>query len=233
VPLRIALKLNDNLVVETNIARLRVGGTLSLEGSTAEPILFGTVESQEGRITFRKHRFTVVSAAARFTDPRRIYPILDVTAATRIRTYDVTMRVSGPPEELLVRLSSTPPLDQEDLLTLVTLGATRSEIGSSAAGIVAAEAAQLLVEDLVGVRSSSIGLDRIELGTVGGQGQEQLRVGARLTEDVKVIYAQGLAGDSRRVLRIEYQVIGPLFLAGEQDFQGGYGGDLLLRLRMR
>jgi len=35
------------------------------------------------------------------------------------------------------------------------------------------------------------------------------------------------------VLRIEYQVIGPVLLSGEQDFQGGFGGDVLIRLRFR
>ena len=28
-------------------------------------------------------------------------------------------------------------------------------------------------------------------------------------------------------------IIGPLFLAGEQDFQGGVGGDVLVRFRFR
>jgi len=42
-----------------------------------------------------------------------------------------------------------------------------------------------------------------------------------------------VVGASKRVLRIEYQVIGPVLLSGEQDFQGGVGGDVLIRLRFR
>jgi hypothetical protein len=32
---------------------------------------------------------------------------------------------------------------------------------------------------------------------------------------------------------VEYQLLGPLLLAGEQDFRGGYGADVVLRLRFR
>ena len=37
LPLRVLVKLDDNLVVRNRTARLRVGGTLSLEGTTAAP----------------------------------------------------------------------------------------------------------------------------------------------------------------------------------------------------
>jgi hypothetical protein len=50
----------------------------------------------------------------RFDDPRRINPYLDVRATTRIRTYDVTMWLSGRADDLRIRLSSEPPLPQED-----------------------------------------------------------------------------------------------------------------------
>ena len=58
-------------------------------------------------------------------------------------------------------------------------------------------------------------------------------MGGQLTEDVRVIYSQSLSGAAKRVVRIEYQLIGPLLLSAEQDFQGGFGGDILLRLRFR
>src|SRR4029453_7130195 len=50
-----------------------------------------------------------------------------------IRTYDITMWLSGRVEDLTIRLSSEPPLPQEDLLALVTAGSTRAALGSSRA----------------------------------------------------------------------------------------------------
>ena len=164
LPLRIAVKLDDNLVVRNRTASLRIGGTLFVEGSTAAPAVLGTLETREGRVTFRDRRFTILTATARFVDPRRIDPFLDATATARIREYDVTARVSGRTDQLDVRLSSTPPLPQEDLLALVAFGATRTELERSPAGVLAEEAARTIVRDLLGLQ----GLP----GTGGGDGGE-------------------------------------------------------------
>jgi translocation and assembly module TamB len=233
IPLRLSLRLDNNLQVRTNVIQLRVDGSINVEGTTADPILFGRLESREGRITFRRHRWTVDSASARFEDPRRIDPLVDLTATTYINPYDVRMRLSGRTDELTVRLSSRPPLPEEELLSLVTLGVRQPPRGESGTGTLATEALRLFVEDLVGITTSSIGLDRIDLGTLEDQGQTRVRVGARVTEDVQVLYSQTMGGSAKRLLRVEYQVLGPLLIAGEQDFQGGLGGDVFMRLRFR
>jgi translocation and assembly module TamB len=233
IPLRILLNLDDNLRVNMDVARLRGGGTLSLEGTTAEPVLLGALEAQEGRITFRNRRWTLISGSIRFVDPRRIQPILDVTAQTVISGYDVTLRLSGRPDELLVSLSSSPPLPQDDLLVLVTLGTTKSGAGKSAGGAAAGEMVRLLAEDLLGTTvGGGMGPDQFSLGT-GDNNQQTVQMGKQLTEEVRVIYSQSFSGAEKRVVRIEYQVIGPLLLSAEQDFQAGFGGDLLLRFRFR
>ena len=219
--------------IQTNLARLRVGGTASLEGTTREPLLFGRLESRDGRITFRNRAWTVTTASARFNDPRRFDPLVDVTATTRIRFYDVTMQVSGRSEELTLRLSSKPPLPEEEVLALVTVGDTRPPTGQSGAGLVAGEMLRLVVDELLGIGTSSLGLDMVSLGTVEEAGKTKMQVGAQVSDKVQVVYSQTLRGSTKRLLRVEYQILGPLLIAGEQDFQGGYGGDIFVRLRFR
>jgi autotransporter translocation and assembly factor TamB len=227
IPIHIALQLNNNLRVDTNWARLQVGGRLSLEGTTARPIVLGSLESEEGRITFRKHRWTVSSAAVRFADPRRIDPILDVTGRALIRQYDVTLHLSGRLDELVFRFSSVPPLKQQEILSLVTVGTT-----SATAGGAFGEVAQLLAEDVLGLATGGYAPETF--GVEQSDTKEQVfNVGKQVTEDVRVLYSQTLSGGSKRVLRVEYQVIGPLLLSADQDFQGGFGGDVLIRLRFR
>jgi autotransporter translocation and assembly factor TamB len=227
IPIHVVLLLNNNFRVDTNWARLRIDGRLSLEGTTARPIVLGSLESQEGRITFRKHRWTVTSAAARFADPRRIEPILDVTGRASINQYDVTLHLSGRLNELVFRFSSVPPLKEQELLSLVTVGTT-----SATAGAAFGEVGQLLAEDILGLATGgfapeTLGVEKTE------KNQEVFNIGKQVGEDVRVLYSQALSGASKRVLRIEYQVIGPVLLSGEQDFQGGFAGDILIRLRFR
>jgi autotransporter translocation and assembly factor TamB len=232
IALQVKLALNDNLVVRSPQAQIRAGGTLLLQGTVAQPVIIGTIETDDGRITFRRNRFTLENAVVRFDDPRRINPYLDVRATTRIRTYDVTMWLSGRVDDLTIRLSSEPPLPQEDLLALVTLGATRSELGSSGALTFAGEAAQLLSRDLLGLDPNTPLVDILEFGRTEA-GDNQVRVGKRLDDKTTVIYSGSFAEGGQQKLRVEYQLIGPLLLAGEQVFSGGIGGDVILRLRFR
>jgi autotransporter translocation and assembly factor TamB len=98
---------------------------------------------------------------------------------------------------------------------------------------VAGEIAGLLLRDLFGFSGGEGGAPiDVELQT-GEEGERSVRVGGRLNERTRVLYSQGLEQREARRLRLEYEVIGPLVIAGEQDFQGGFGGDVLLRLRFR
>jgi hypothetical protein len=232
VALQVGVRLDDNLVVRSPQAQVRAGGSLSLQGTVAHPVVLGTIETQDGRITFRRHRFTLENVVVRFDDPRRINPYLDVRATTRIRTYDVTMWLSGRADDLRIRLSSEPPLPQEDLLALVTLGATRAELGTSGGLVFAGEAAQILSKELLGNDVSVPTVDVLEFGK-NEAGEDQFRVGKRLNDRTLVTYTGSFAEGGKSKLRVEYQLLGPLLLAGEQEFNGGVGGDVILRLRFR
>ncbi len=234
LPLDVRVRLDDNLAVRTTLARFRAGGALTLQGTTAEPILFGTLETTEGQLVFRKQRFTITAAAAHFTDPRRVDPILDVQARARIQIYDVTMTVSGRSDDLQIRLASNPSLPEEDILTLIAFGSTREQLAKGGAEGVAGEVAGLIVQDLFGVRTGDgMGpVDIFEMQTTEAEGR-RVRVGKRITSRATVLYSQGIENTDERRLRLEYEVVGPLVVAGEQNFRGGYGADVLLRLRFR
>jgi translocation and assembly module TamB len=235
LPLEIRVRLDDNLVVRTAVARFRAGGTLTLQGTTAAPVLFGTAETREGQLIFRKQRFTLLYASARFADPRRIDPFLDVQAEARIQEYDVSLHISGRVEALEVRLSSSPALPEEDVLSLVAFGTTRSQLTRGGATAVAGEMAGLIIQDFFGLQAGDGGagpVDIFEVQTTEDQGRTA-RVGKRLGGRTTLLYSQGLENTDERRLRLEYQLVGPLVVAGEQNFRGGFGADVLLRLRFR
>jgi autotransporter translocation and assembly factor TamB len=227
LPLRITVKLDDNLVVRNRTVSLRVGGTLAVEGSTAAPAVLGILEVREGRVTFRDRRFTIITATARFVDPRRVDPFVDAVAVARIRQYDVTARVSGRTDQLDVRLSSTPPLSQEDLLALVAFGATRAELERSPTGVLAEEAARTIVSDLLGLQN---------LPGLGGRdgGEQRLQVGTRMApERTTTAGPPGTDSAGQQRVRVEYQLLGPLSLVGERGMSGATAAGVVLRLRFR
>ena len=96
----------------------------------------------------------------------------------------------------------------------------------------AGEVAGLLLRDLFGISAGEGGPLNVEMQT-SEAGERTVRVGGRLGDRTRVIYSQGLEQTGDRRLRLEYEVIGPLVIAGEQDFEGGFGGDVMLRMRFR
>jgi autotransporter translocation and assembly factor TamB len=219
LPLSIRASLDDNLLVRTSLARMRVDGTLNIRGTTAAPIVLGILEARDGTLILRGQRYQLERAVVRFADPRRIDPVLDVTATTRIRDYDVTMRLTGHVRDLDMRLSSSPSLPRDQLLSLVAFGTTGGETGQGAGGAFAGEAAMLVIREL---------LDRSGGGATPLPGP--LRA---IMERTRVSYTHNSEDIGRFGLRVEYEVTGPFLLAGERTSQGYYVIDGVVRLRFR
>jgi translocation and assembly module TamB len=233
IPLDLRVRLDDNLVVRTAVARFRAGGTLSVQGTTSAPVVFGAIDATDGQIIFRRQRFTIVNGSARFSDPRRIDPLIDVQAVSRIQDYDVTLRLTGRAEDMQIRVSTSPPLPEDDALSLVAFGKTRADLGKSGAGAVAGELAGIVIGDLLGFGAGEGRLvDVLEVDTAA-DATRTVKVGKRVTARTLVLYSQGVERAEERRLRIEYELLGPLVVAGEQDFRGGVGADVVLRLRFR
>ncbi len=222
------MDLDDNLVLRSRAADLRAGGVLNVEGTTARPVLFGTVQSRDGRITFRGRSWSVTNATVRFADPRRVDPLLDVLATSRIGEYDVTMQVTGPVSNVSVRFSSTPRLSQNDLLSLVAFGATTADLQQSPATVLLGEAGKLLAQEVLGIDPGDSKL-RVSTGSAanapvdphGFPGEERSTA------------VRNTTAGRKETVRVEYQLWAPLFLSGEYDQDGGYGTDVVLRFRFR
>ncbi len=231
-PLRLRLRIDvdDNLVVRTRVANLRAGGVLNVEGTTARPIVFGSVESRDGRIVFRNRSWSITTATVRFADPRRVDPFLDVVATSRIGDYDVTMQIGGPVSNVNVRFSSTPRLAQNDLLSLVAFGVTGADLKESPSTVLLSEAGALLAQNVLGVDPGSTGL-RISTGSAasGRMGELQGFHG----EERSISSARNTPGSGKDTVRVEYALWGPIFLSGEYDRESGYGTDVVLRFRFR
>jgi autotransporter translocation and assembly factor TamB len=229
VRLQVRVDLDDNLVVRSRIADLRAGGVLSVEGTTARPVVFGSVEARDGRLAFRGRDWRVTNATVRFADPRRLDPVLDVLATSRIGEYDVTMQITGLVSSVAVRFSSTPRLSQNDLLSLVAFGATGAVLRESPATVLLGEAGKLLAQNVLNVEPSVTGL-RVSTGSSADSASE---LHGFPGEERSVGRPQNTPAGRKDKVRVEYQLLSPLFLSGEYDRDGGYGADVVLRFRFR
>jgi translocation and assembly module TamB len=141
------LAVDGDARIENDLARGAVRGELTLVGNLAAPGLVGSLSMTEGsRAMFRGNDFALSHAVVEFTERNRIEMGLDVHGESRVRDYQVYIHVFGSVAEPKLTLTSSPPLSQPDIITLLSMGYTSRDTPNSAgSGMVTAAAAQALI----------------------------------------------------------------------------------------
>jgi hypothetical protein len=219
--LDLRLRAPGTLRIDNNLATLAARAELQLSGTSEAPLVTGRAEIERGRLYFQGHTYVIQRGVLDFVNPQRLDPLFDIEAQTRIRSYQVTLRVSGTLERVTPTLSSDPPLSSLQILALLA-GREESEVANltqtqarqGQAQLAAAGAATLAA----GRISESVGLEReaerlfglnrfsIDPSLLRGAGSTTARVtvGKRLTPDLNVLYSQDLRGTEERILAVEY-----------------------------
>ena len=226
------------MLVDNNFARLEVAPDLKLSGTAARPILNGRAQVTDGEVIFRKKSFEVKRGVVDFVNPYRIEPSFDIQAETQIRKWQIRLSADGTPENLRIVLSSDPPESDANILSLILLGQTSSELSKNGGGgeattgqMLAALAASTWGEDI----KKGTGVDILEVETGAETDEEsndriQVTVGKKLTPRLIVKYA--LESKNNQLVQraiSEYRLLEHMSASGFQDTAGNYGGELLLR----
>ncbi len=142
------LAVDGDARIENDLARGGVRGELTLVGTLAAPGLLGSLTMTEGsRAMFRGSEFALSYAVVDFSERNRVELGLDVNGEARVRDYQVFMHVVGPLAEPKLTLTSSPPLSQPDIITLLSMGYTSRDTPANAGvqGAAQAAAAQALI----------------------------------------------------------------------------------------
>jgi translocation and assembly module TamB len=123
--LDIHVRTSDAMAVESSLAEgLEGQADLHIRGTAANPGVLGRVNITEGTITFFSSSYTVNSGTIGFYNPLRIEPILDVSLETHSQGVDVTLRVTGPVDNMKLSYTSDPPLEFDEIVNLLAAGKT-------------------------------------------------------------------------------------------------------------
>ena len=107
------------LKIDNNLATLQARADLTLQGSYAAPVVLGRAEIDRGRVYFQGNTYVIRRGTIDFTNPQRLDPLFDVEAETRVRSYNVILKVNGTLERVYPTLSSDPPLSTVGILSLL------------------------------------------------------------------------------------------------------------------
>ncbi len=127
--LDIQVELQRPLLVKNSQAEGSVTGNLRVVGPITKPNLLGPLQIEKGtRLIFRDKQFDLVVGKVNFDKPDEVNPELYINAQARINQYDVNLLIQGPAKNPNFKLTSIPPLSDRELISLLALGVTDSQL---------------------------------------------------------------------------------------------------------
>ena len=234
----------ENISVDNNVARasVSIGGDMIIRGKVSSPVLLGRLESKDGYVYFRNNEFRIIFASADFSDPNRIKPVLNLTAETLVKGYNVRLNLEGQTDRFSLSMSSDPYLEESDILALLTVGQVGKQLKGLEGGIGAGEATSFItgkVQDVLEERLRSItGLDRFQVepsvSPITGTVSPKVTVSKRLIGDRLFVTYSNLVGTAEeQVMKLEYLLDKNISLIGIRDERGSLGGDMKFRFEFK
>ena len=191
VELDVRVRIPDNLVLRGRDLRpsgptgtamgdmnVTVGGDVQVRKSAGgQVILVGTVQTVRGFYDFQGRRFELARGGQiRFIGTPQINPEIDVTATRLIPNTGVEarVRITGNAQTPELTLSSNPPLEESDILSLIVFNRPINELGTGERSSLAATAGGIATGFLAAPLGDSIGkaldLDLFEITTSTEEG---------------------------------------------------------------
>jgi len=88
----------------------------------------GSLSVLAGRFLLQGSKFELKDSSLYFSGGRDLYPLLDIKASKDIDNYEVTVRLQGRVEKPTLSLSSIPPLEEGEVLSLILFGRTSQNL---------------------------------------------------------------------------------------------------------
>ena len=236
--LNINIQGDENIYIDNNVTRTSLRVDVALRGTISHPVLFGRLESRDGIFYFRNNEFKILHASADFADPNRLNPVVEISAETNKAGYRIKLNLEGQIEHFNLTLSSDPPLEEMDILSLLTVGNIGKEMKGFEGGIGAGEATSFLSGALQSVFEERLktvtGLDRIQIdpsiSKTTGTVETRVTVSKRLlNERLSVTYSSALGSGNTEedIIKLEYLLYRNISLVGIRDERGSVGGDVM------
>ena len=240
----VKVRAPGTLRIDNNLATLSARADLGLQGTYDAPVVLGRADIDRGRVYFQGNTYVIRRGNIDFSNPQKTDPLFDIEAETRVRSYNVALKVQGTLERVTPTLTADPPLSTVAILSLLA-GADETEVERSAdfrdrhdlaaAGAATLAAGRLSEQFGLERRASRLGLNRFSIDpTVAVRGEYRspgvrLTAGKRVTQDLSVVYSQDLRGADEHLLSVEYSLSEALSVLLTRSDPGGLGFDVRLR----
>lgn len=144
-PVNVAIKTQDPFLIRGNLASGQVDLDFRLQGTLGNPQPTGQAKIRDLLATLPLSRLEVPSGQIRFEPKGGLDPVLDLRGVSRVANYDINLYLYGKCSAPRILLTSTPPLPDHEIMTLLATGTTTK--GLSDGSMAQSRALQLLMEE--------------------------------------------------------------------------------------
>jgi hypothetical protein len=174
--------------------------------------LVGSVKTIRGFYDFQNRRFDILrDGSVRFEGLEEINPTLDIRTDRVIQAVTAHVNVEGTLQQPQIVLSSTPPLEQADILSLIVFNQPLNAVGEGQQISLVQRAQAMATGAVAGELAKSIGnalnLNEFEINMApeSGGGPE-VTVGQQVGQNLYVKVEQGIGDASQTNFILEYEL---------------------------
>src|SRR5205085_1309589 len=131
-----AMTMNVTVTIARNAwirradADIEIGGNVTIKKAAGEPVrIVGEIRLLRGWYVFQGRRFTLEEGTITFTGATPPDPNFDITASYKRSDYRIEIHITGSAKKPSLSMSSDPPLEQADILSVILFGKPSSQLG--------------------------------------------------------------------------------------------------------
>jgi translocation and assembly module TamB len=228
IRLAIGVQSQENLNATSSQISIAGRADLQVGGTAANPVITGRTTLTSGELFYRNVRYQLQTGVITFDNPNETHPVLNVSVATTVEQYNLTLNMRGPLDKLTTAYSSDPPLASADVINLVARGKTTQESNAasqSTDSMIASQAASEVsgsVQKLAGI--SSLQIDP----TIGGNNQNpsaRVAIQQRVTKNLLFTFSTDVSQPGSEMVQGEYQINKRWSVSTARDQLGGVSVD--------
>jgi len=198
-------------LIDLGALNVTLGGDLTaIKEPSGTVRLTGSVNTVRGTYDFQGRRFEVLrEGGLHFEGTEDFDPRLDLRTHRLIQGVDARVDIVGTLKQPRVKLSSTPPLEDADILALVVFNQNLNQLGTGQQTALMARAQNLAAGVVTGALSKSIAkalnLETFQFDVAGENGGgPALTVGQQVGPNLYLKVQQAVGGESMTNVLIEY-----------------------------
>lgn len=214
VPLNVNVNVKDNVrLYDPSLYEIMLHGNIEARGTLADPFMSGMVTADSGTLKVNTTEFNLTDGHAVWGGlPGSFLPVLHLKAESKIGHYTVIASLNGPPNNLKTEFTSSPHLNDSQILMLLALREDPNSENSSAnegalfnAGLTLmfGNGIQDFMRDKIGLDYMSITSDLTDYYDSNSANDNNnyyyIKIGKYLFNDFMLIATMGMNNDDKSI----------------------------------